>query len=423
MRRPAAGVAAFALALSVPFATRALPAQVEHPTNASLRAELRAAVDTHQLPGVTVLIARDGKLLANVTVGWSDIEQQKPLSHDAIFRLYSMSKPITSVALVMLAERGKLRLDDPVEKYLPELKDLRVYVSGDLDHMVTEPIRRPMTIADLLTHTSGITYHFTGNTPVHQYYRKYGVMRDTPVGRLPTDGPPARSLDELVARIGKAPLLHQPGTEFAYSYSTTMLGAVIERASGTRLDRFLADNIFRPLGMTDSGFFISDAQLPRFTTLYSAAKDALVPIERPATSDYRDHNRLLDGGGAIAGTARDYLRFAEMLANGGTLGGHQILKQSSVDAMLTPRVNMAGLGSQTMRFGYGFSIGDAASAASGMQPNGTASWSGSGNTYFFIDRSKHVAAVLMTHVLSGQSSPTALARGILNREAARLIGN
>jgi len=423
MRRPATGVAALALALATPFSTSALPAPVERAATASLRAELQAAVDAHQLPGVAVLIARGGKLLANVTIGWNDIERRKPLSNDAIFRLYSMSKPITSVAVMMLAERGKLRLNDPVEKYLPELADLRVYVSGDLDHMVTEPVRRPMTIADLLTHTSGITYHFTGNTPVHQYYRKYGVMRDTPVGRLPSDGPPARSLDELVGRIGKAPLLHQPGSEFAYSYSTTMLGAVIERASGTRLDRFLADNIFLPLGMRDSGFFISDAQLPRFTTLYSAAKDALVPIEQPAMSDYRDRNRLLDGGGAIAGTARDYLRFAEMLANGGTLEGRRILKQSSVDAMLKPRVRMAGLGPQTMQFGYGFSIGDAASAAAGMQPDGTGSWSGSGNTYFFVDRSRHVAAVLMTHVLSGQSSPTALARGILNRAAARLTGN
>jgi len=423
MRRASAGAVAFALALCAPFTTSALHAQVERAANPELRAELQAAVDTHQLPGATVLIARGGKLLANVTVGWNDIERRKPLAEDSIFRLFSMSKPITSVAVMMLAERGKLRLDDPVEKYLPELANLRVYVSGDLDHMVTEPVRRPMTIANLLTHSSGITYHFTGNTPVHQYYRKYGVMRDTPVGRLPTDGPPARSLDELVARIGKAPLLHQPGTEFAYSYSTTVLGAVIERASGTKLDRFLADNIFRPLGMTDTGFFISDAQLPRFTTLYSAAKDALVPIEQPATSDYRDHSRLLDGGGAIAGTARDYLRFAEMLANGGTLEGHRILKQSSVDAMMTPRVRMAGLGSQTMWFGYGFSIGDAASAAAGMQPDGTASWSGSGNTYFFIDRRKHLAAVLMTHVLNGQRSPTSLARGILNREAARLAGN
>lgn len=413
-----------ALALAVPGTAgiAAPPQTAASAAVATLTSELQAAVDDHKLPGATVLIARDGKLLADVTVGWNDIEHKTPLGPDAIFRLYSMSKPITSVAIMILAERGKLRLDDPAEKYLPEFKDMRVYVSGDLDHMVTEPVKRPITIADLLTHTSGITYHFTGNTPVHQYYRKYGVMRDTPVGRMPGDGAPAHSLDELVARIGKAPMLHQPGTEFAYSYSTTMLGAIIERVSGETLDRFLARNIFAPLGMKNTGFFISDAQLPRFTTLYQATPDGLVPTEQPATSDYRDHKRLLDGGGAIAGTAQDYLRFAEMLANGGTLGGHRILSSASVDAMFTPQVTISGMGPETMKFGYGFSLGDAASAASGMQPAGTASWSGSGNTYFFVDRKRHVAAVLMTHVLSGRASPTALARGILNRAAAALTG-
>jgi CubicO group peptidase (beta-lactamase class C family) len=202
-----------------------------------------------------------------------------------------------------------------------------------------------------------------------------------------------------------------------------MLGAVIERVSGTTLDHFLADNIFRPLDMRDTGFFVSDAQLSRFTPLYAASKDGLTRTEDPATSDYRDHGRLLDGGGAIAGTARDYLRFAQMLANGGALDGHRILSAASVDAMFTPRVKLAGLGPETTMFGYGFSLGDAASAASGMQPEGTASWSGSGNTYFFVDRRHRAVAVLMTHVLSGERSPTVLARGIVNRAAAQLIGN
>jgi CubicO group peptidase (beta-lactamase class C family) len=376
-------------------------------------------VDARAIPGAIVIIARNGKVLADVTVGWLDVEKRVPLPRDAIFRLYSMSKPITSVAIMMLVERGKLRLDDPAEKYLPEFSNMRVYVSGGVDDMVTEPVRRPITIADLLTHSSGITYHFTGNTPVHQFYRKYGVMRDTPVGRMPTDGTPAHSLDELVARIGKAPLLLQPGTQFAYSYSTTMLGAIIERVSGQRLDRFLEAHLFRPLGMKHSGFFIDDSQLPKFTVLYQSGKDGITVNEQPAKSDYRDRNRLLDGGGAIAATADDYLRFAEMLANGGTLHGRRILSEASVDAMFTPRVKMAGLGPQAMMFGYGFSIGDEASAASGMQPAGTASWSGSGNTYFFVDRRRKAVALLMTHVLGSAGA----ARVDVNRAAMQLIGN
>jgi len=395
------------------------------PHDAALRTALQQLVDTHQMPGATAIVMKDGKILADETVGWLDVEKHRPLPRDAIFRLYSMSKPITSVAIMMLAEQGKLALDDPAEKYLPEFHDMRVFVSGTVDNMVTEPVKRPITIADLLTHTSGITYHFTGNTPVHQYYRKYGVMRDTPVGRTPQDGPPARSLDELVERIGKAPMLHQPGPPFSYSYSTTMLGAVIERVTGKTLDKALDDMLFTPLGMKDAGFFISDAQLPRFTTLYSATADGIEPVEQPETSDYRDHGRLLDGGGAIAATADGYLRFAQMLANGGILDGHRYLKEASVDAMFTPRVPLSGLGPESMQFGYGFSIGDAASEAAGTQPAGTASWSGSGNTYFFVDRSKHAVALLMTHELTSGASAarTATFRAVLNRAANRLIGD
>lgn len=389
------------------------------PQVSQLQAELQAAVDAGKLPGATVLVARNGKVLADITVGWLDVEKRVPLPRDAIFRLYSMSKPITSVAVMMLVERGRLKLDDPAEKYLPEFHNMRVYVSGGVDDMVTEPIRRPITIADLLTHSSGITYHFTGNTPVHQFYRKYGVMRDTPVGRMPTDGAPAHSLDELVARIGKAPLLLQPGTQFAYSYSTTMLGAIIERASGQKLDRFLENDLFKPLGMKHSGFFIEDSQLPKFTVLYQSGKDGITVGEQPASSDYRDHHRLLDGGGAIVATADDYLRFAEMLANGGIFHGHRILGEGSVDAMFTPRVPIAGQGPQAMMFGYGFSIGNEASEASGMQPAGTASWSGSGNTYFFVDRKHKAVALLMTHVLGAAGT----ARIDVNRAATQLIGD
>lgn len=398
------------VALSAPVAAHA-----ERPAVAQLRHELDAAVVARQIPGAVAVIVRNGKVLADVTTGWADIERKRRLKRDAIFRLYSMSKPITSVAIMMLAEQGKLGLDDPAAKYLPELCCVRVYASGGVDDMVTVPPNRPMTIADLLTHRSGITYHFTGATPVHQFYRKHGVMRDTPVGRMPGDGAPARSLDELVARIGKAPLLHQPGETFAYSYSTTVLGAVIERVSGERLDRYLDRAIFKPLGMKNTGFVIGDARLPRLTVLYGPG---MAPIEQPAASDYRDPGRLLDGGGAIAGTADDYLRFAQMLANGGAFHGRRLLSEKGVDTLFQPHAAMGGMGLQTMQFGYGFAIGDAASAASGMQPLGTASWSGSGNTYFFVDRRHKAVALLMTHVLGSSGT----VRQSVNRAATALIG-
>ncbi len=404
MRRAAWMLAAAMPLVSIAGCSERPVVSAASPAVATLRATLEAGVAQGRIPGAHVIIARDGARLADVTVGYADIAAQTPLRPDAIFRLYSMSKPITSVAIMMLVEQGKLALDDPAEKYLPEWHDMRVYVSGGLDDMVTEPVDRPITIADLLTHTSGITYHFTGDTPVHQYYRKYGVMRDTPVGRTPQDGPPARNLDELVARLGKAPMLHQPGQEFAYSYSTTVLGAIVERVSGERLDRFLKAHLFDPLGMRDTGFFISNAALPRFTTLYTETPEGLTVTELPENSDYRDTGRLLDGGGAIAGTADDYLRFAQMLANGGVLDGKRILSEATIDAMFTPHVMIAGFGPDPIPFGYGFALGDAASEAAGGLPAGTASWSGSGNTYFFVDRKHHGVALAMTHFLGAGPS-------------------
>lgn len=395
------GVAA--LALPMPFlaggCVHAQIADVMASAETQLRTDLEAAVAAGRIPGAIAIIVKGDQRLADVTVGYNDIAADEPLRHDAIFRLYSMSKPVTSVAIMMLAERGKLRLDDPVAKFLPEWRDMRVYVSGGLDDMVTEPVSRPITIADLLTHTAGITYHFTGDTPVHLYYRKYGVMRDTPVGRLPGDGAPAQTLDELVARLGRAPMLHQPGETFAYSYSTTVLGAVIERASGEKLDQFLKAHLLGPLGMDDTGFIVADADLGRFTTLYREAPEGLSVAETAESSDYRDTWRLLDGGGALAGSAEDYLRFAEMLANDGVLDGRRILSKASIDAMFTPRVTLSGFGPDSVRFGYGFSLGDAASAARGGLPAGAASWAGSGNTWFFVDREHRAVALVMTHFL------------------------
>jgi CubicO group peptidase (beta-lactamase class C family) len=233
---------------------------------------------------------------------------------------------------------------------------------------------------------------------VHQYYRRNGVMRDTPVGRLPTDGPPAKTLDELVARIGKAPMLRQPGEQFDYSYSTTMLGAIVERATSQRLDAALRTMIFDPLEMTDATFFVEDADISRLVTNYAALPSGLIPIETAETSEYRDHARLLDGGGALAGTAQDYLNFCRMLVGGGLFKSRRLLAEAGVREMMIPRfrVEMPPL---SIPFGYGFAIGDAASEAAGLQPVGTASWGGSASTYFFVDPTAEATALLMTHML------------------------
>jgi CubicO group peptidase (beta-lactamase class C family) len=300
---------------------------------------------------------------------------------------------------MMLVERGKLALDQSLESIIPSFKNGRVYVSGDLDDMATEPVRRPITVADLLTHASGLTYHFGGDGPVHRYYRVNGVLRNTPVGRSPIDGEPAATLDVLVERLSKAPLIHHPGESFEYSYSTTVLGAVIERVSGQRLDVFLRQEIFVPLGMRDTTFVIGDDLLPRFITNYSLTADGIVAIESPETSDYRDVSRLLDGGGAIAGTARDYYRFARLLAEGGTVDGVRLLKPESVQAMLVPRIRTSNVYGADFQFGYGLQLGTERTASDGGIPDGAVGWSGSGNTFFWSNPVTGEVVVDMTQSL------------------------
>lgn len=408
-RRLAAGLATgFLLAVGVAAAASGLD---------SIPVRLQSLVDQGKVPGAVTLIARDGKLIHSSVVGYQDIASRTPMTRDTVFRLYSMSKPITSVAVMILMEAGKLRLDDPAYKYIPQFKDARVYVSGDVDHIVTGPLHRPITIADLLTHTSGLTYHFTGDTPVHQYYRKHGVKRDTPVGSLPTDAPAAKSLQELVDRLAKAPLLHQPGQQFDYSYSTTVLGFIVERASGMRLDRFLQQHVFEPLHMTHTGFFVVGAGLDHFVTNYLWTGQELKSIETNSTTDYRDPNRLLDGGGALASTADDYLRFAQMLLNGGILDGVRILKPETVALMFENHLPESAqlprpAGAFEFQFGYGFAVGNESTARKGLFPVGAVGWDGSANTFFWVDPAHRIVTVFMTQLITPKGPPAPLKKMI-----------
>lgn len=377
----------------------------------SIATSMQCLVDQAKIPGAVTLVTRNGKLVHSSVVGYQDIAARTPMREDSIFRFYSMSKPITSVAILMLMEQGRLRLEDPASKFIPQFADLRVYQNGGLEDMATEPARRPVTIADLLTHTSGITYHFTGTGPVQQYYRKHGVKRNTPVGSLPTDGPAAASLDVLVDRIAKAPLLHQPGERFSYSYSTTVLGYIVERISGQRLDRFLQQHLFAPLGMKQTGFFVEGPALQRLMNNYVWNGAALQLIETPTTTDYFDRTRLLDGGGALAGTAADYLRFAQMLANGGELDGVRILQPETVKLMFTNHLrsgivpDVGALPGVQFEFGYGVLVGNESTARAGIMPVGGGGWDGSGNTFFWVDARRHQVVVFMTQVIAAKPLP------------------
>ncbi|MCW2395092.1 MULTISPECIES: serine hydrolase domain-containing protein [unclassified Sphingobium] len=406
--RAAARLAAGALAClwltATPLAAKAgAAAEAVAPTDAlaALRAGLQAMVEARELPNAQAVIVKDGRERLRVSIGKLDLEADRALPADAIFRLYSMTKPITSLAVMMLVEEGKIAIDAPLSRYMPEFADLRVYKSGSLDAMVTEPLNRPVTIGDLLTHSSGVTYNFTGNGPVQQYYRRHGVMRAGGVGQNADDAPPARTMDELIARLAKAPLLHQPGARFSYGNSTGILGALIERVTGQGLDAFLQARIFDPLEMTDTRFVVDDARATRLVTNYAAVDGGLQAIEPAATSEYRDPARPFDGGGALAGTLHDYLNFAQMLANRGTWHGKRLLRPEKVDQMFQPRLETGGQPHENVLFGYGLGIGDAVSEQRGGMPAGAGGWSGSANSYFFVHPGRNLVAIVMTNVLVG----------------------
>ena len=277
-------------------------------------------VDKHETAGAVVLVARRGKIVQLDAVGKMSAATGEAMRPDAIFRIYSMTKPITSVAALMLVEAGKLKLDEPVSHYLPEFKGLRVHtLKGD----ETVPAAREMTVRDLMRHTSGLTYSFSGDTPVERLYtaNKVGDSGDT--------------LADMVGKLGKLPLKYQPGTHFNYSHSTDVLGRVVEVASGEPFDEFLRERIFRPLDMRDTGFFVPDEKLARFTASQRRIGEALQVSEAPGTSPYRKKRKYLSGGGGLVSTARDYLRFAQILLNGGELEGKRLLRAETVRDMTT----------------------------------------------------------------------------------------
>lgn len=414
-------LAAAALALTSAWVAAA-PVSPASETAQALRSELEAMVAAGELPQALVLVEQNGTPMIRISVGYADVESRRPIADDAIFRLYSMSKPITSVGVLMLADQGKLSLADPVGKYLPELADVRVWDGSPGNPAKTLPATRPVTIEDLLLHRSGLTYEFMGDTPVQRGYRENGVVRATAVASKKAPALPAATLDQLVVRLGEAPLLHQPGARFSYGFSTTVLGAVIERVSGQSLESFLKADIFEPLEMKDTTFVLNDTQVPRLVTGYVATVGDLKAVDRSETSEYRDVQRLRDGGGALAGTLKDYSHFAQMLAGRGVWHGRRLLSAKTVDDIYAPRLRTGGGENLDTPFGYGLAVGDARTEARGGLPQGAGSWSGSGNTYFIADPKHGIVAILMTNVLTpaGFESRTWRLRKALNRAVTAL---
>lgn len=387
---------------------------------------LRSAVERAFAPGAVLLVEQRGALIVNEVVGLSETERQRPMQADSLFRLYSMTKPVTTVAALQLIDQGRMRLDDPVAKFIPAFDRARVYVSGDsLDSLKASPSERPLTIRDLMRHTAGMTYKADGPTLVHKLYALRGIDTGSGADIAPLDGSArVASSAELADRIAGIPLLHQPGSRFSYGNATDVLGRVVEVVSGQRLGDYLADHILKPLGMVDTSFAVSPAQRPRLTAAY--AGPSLLPanapllaridpaVATPAKLSLADHperspylaSRPIDYGGAgLVGTAADYLRFTQALRQGGRIGTTRILRARQVDAMMrnqlpaaarTPELAASGLG-----FGLGLAVRDSGGTLPAAFPQCGSFWAGAASTYFWIDPVNEVSGVLMTQVFGG----------------------
>ena len=363
-------------------------------------------VDSGRLPGALTLIARGGQVAFVDAVGYRDVEARVPLTEDALHRFYSMTKPITSVAAMMLYEEGAFHLDDPLEQFIPDFADMQVYVSGERDDMTTEPARAPITIANLLTHTAGLTYGFINNDPLARLYRK------SKTDFFPSGGP----LDSTVERLARLPLAHHPGERWNYGVATDVLGRLIEVLSGQPLDRFFAERILQPLGMEDTGFEVRPAQRERLARLYGpTAEQGLELLEPADASPYFGPVTTFAGGAGLLSTVGDYLRFTEMLRRKGELDGVRLLGRKTVEYMTRNHLpgDLAAMGQATFNettfegigFGLGFAVVLDPVKAGVICSAGEYGWGGAASTTFWIDPAEDLVVIFLTQLLPSSTYP------------------
>ncbi|HRD75737.1 MAG TPA: serine hydrolase domain-containing protein [Hyphomicrobiaceae bacterium] len=353
-----------------------------------IRSSMEREVSAGLLPGGVLAVARRGRLAYLEAFGQRDAATGAPMWADAVFSIASMTKPMTSAAILMLHEEGRLLLGDPVSKHLPALAGMRVAKADGSGETV--PADREMTVQDLLRHTSGLTYRDRGTTPAHKLYPGSSIVATV-----------RHTREEFLALLQKAPLIYQPGTVWEYGFSTDILGLVVEAVSGQSLGQFLAERLWRPLGMVDTSFTLSDAQRSRYARAFPKCPITGDPLTvHHATAEIP---KWESGGGGAVSTAADYIRFAQMLLDGGTLGGQRILGRKTVELMtadhLTPsivnRITTMDAACDGYGFGLGFAVRRGAGGAALMGSAGDYYWSGVYGTYFWIDPAEQLAAVFM----------------------------
>ncbi len=358
---------------------------------------MQNVVDQGRVSGVVTLVARKGKVVHFDAVGKQDIEANKPMAQDTIFRIYSMTKPVTGVAMMILFEQGKWQLNDPVAKFIPEFKDLRVYAGEDADGKpILEPQTHPMTMKELMSHTAGFTYGVFGNSPVDRLHRKADVLNND------------ITLEEMIRRVATLPLNSQPGEKWHYSIAVDIQGYLVEKLSGMPFDQFLAQHIFEPLRMVDTGFYVPVEKATRLAQVYNVDAQGKLRVERGGFNrDYTKKPTLLSGGGGLVSTAADYFRFSQMLLNGGVLDGVRILSPLTVELMRSNAIGdnfiaLGGSGTGT-KFGLDFAVITDPVAAGGYYGEGTFYWGGAAGTWFWIDPVRELIVIGMIQHLGASS--------------------
>jgi CubicO group peptidase (beta-lactamase class C family) len=373
-----------------------------------LDAAMAKAVADGRVAGVQTLLARHGQVVAFNAHGKANLETGAALEKDAIFRIYSMSKPVTGVAMMILFEEGRWRLDDPITTYLPEMKDLNVWKGVDAKGQpILEPVKRPPTMRELMSHTAGFGYGLSDKHPVDRMFRDQRVLG-------------AADLNDLTAKTAAIPLMYQPGEQWSYSVAVDLQGAVVERLSGQSLGDFMESRIFKPLKMDDTGFHTGAAKASRLATPYIGNPDT-GKIEEAKTlfnqpiQNFVDKPKLESGGGGLVSTTRDYARFAQMIANGGELDGVRILSPASVELMGTNVIPQAALVSsngstassfnEAVGFGLDFMVVNDPRKAGSLEGKGTMSWGGAAGTWFWVDPTNDVVFVGMIQRYGGTGGP------------------
>lgn len=366
---------------------------------AAMAAEMRSMVDDGELSAVTTAVTRHGKLVHWQAYGYQDTQRGTPLTDDSIFRIYSMTKPIAGVALMSLWEDGKFQLDDPVEDYIPQFKGLVVAKEEGPDGKpITEPADHKMTIRELVSHTAGLSYGIFSRSQVDSMYLQNGLIVDNNL-----------TLDEFVTRLGQIPLKHQPGSAWEYSVAVDVQGHLIAELAGKPFDVVLKERIFEPLGMVDTDFWVPPEKAHRLTTIYGRGPDGKTSA-RPI-GQFLSKPAFLSGGGGLASTARDYLRFAQMLANRGELDGVRILKEETIKLMHTNQLPEGVeqihplVGNPGNTFGIDFAIVERPDGTSDHKlAQGEFWWYGAGGTWFGVNP---VQDLVIVGMIQSQGTPAA----------------